>query len=77
VPQAAACGLGSPFTAAEKRLPQHPVVEANDIESYYLSVTHLHALNHTVSAERIQELTEQATAETAEKSITNIVDLRT
>jgi energy-coupling factor transporter ATP-binding protein EcfA2 len=53
------------------------LTDGNDIESYYLSAAHLHALNPTLSAERIQELIEQATAETAQKSIAGVVNLRT
>jgi hypothetical protein len=53
------------------------LTDGNDVESYFVSAPHLHALNPMISGERIQELIEQATAETEEKSIAAIVNRRT
>jgi energy-coupling factor transporter ATP-binding protein EcfA2 len=53
------------------------LTDGNDIESYFLSSEHLHSLNHMASVETIQILIDQATAETAEKSIEDIVNHRT
>jgi energy-coupling factor transporter ATP-binding protein EcfA2 len=49
----------------------------NDLESYFISAAHLHALNPAASVERIQKLIDQATDETEKKSIAAIVNLRT
>lgn len=65
----------------ENRLVDNNVIPLltnnNDIEHYFLSAPHLHALNPIVSAERIQELIDQATRETEQKSVAAIVNLRT
>jgi energy-coupling factor transporter ATP-binding protein EcfA2 len=53
------------------------LTDHNDIESYFLSAAHLHELNPTVSVDRIQQLIDQATIETRDKSIAAIVNLRT
>lgn len=53
------------------------LTDYSDIEAYFISAAHLHELNSTVSAERIQQLIDQATNETSEKSIADIVNLRT
>ena len=49
----------------------------SDIESYFISADHLHALNPGVSAARIQQLIDQATQDTANQSVEAIVNLRT
>ena len=49
----------------------------SDIELYFISADHLHALNPSVSATRIQQLIDQATQETADQSVETIVNLRT
>jgi AAA domain, putative AbiEii toxin, Type IV TA system/AAA ATPase domain len=65
----------------EARLNENKInpllTDSNDIESYFLSAEHLHALNPMVSVERLRELIAQATADTEQKSITAIVNLRT
>jgi hypothetical protein len=65
----------------EDRLNENTIssllTDGNDIESYFISAQHLHALNPTVSAARIQELIEQATTETQSRSLTAVVNLRT
>jgi hypothetical protein len=65
----------------ERRLREAHVnlflTELNDIESYFLNSAHLHALNPGATAERISELLEQATQETAVKSVEAIVNQRT
>jgi energy-coupling factor transporter ATP-binding protein EcfA2 len=53
------------------------LTDGNDIESYFISAAHLHALNPMVSAERIQQLIDQATADTEDQSISAMVNLRT
>jgi energy-coupling factor transporter ATP-binding protein EcfA2 len=53
------------------------LTERNDIESYFLNAAHLHALNPTVTVERIEELLTVATNETADKSVAAIVNQRT
>lgn len=53
------------------------LTEGNDIESTFLNAEHLHSLNLTVSVERIHELIQQATTETADKSYAAIVNQRT
>ena len=49
----------------------------SDIECYFVSAEHLHALNPSVPAARIQELIDQATQDTANQSVEAIVNLRT
>ena len=49
----------------------------SDIESYFISADHLHALNPIATAARIQQLIDQATQETANQSVEAIVNLRT
>jgi len=53
------------------------LTDGNDIESYFISAPHLHALNPMASVERIEQLIEQATADTEQKTIAAIVNLRT
>jgi hypothetical protein len=53
------------------------LTDSNDVESYFVSAAHLHALNPMITVERIQELIEQATAKTEEKSIAAVVNSRT
>jgi hypothetical protein len=53
------------------------LTDGNDIESYFLSADHLHSLNSAVPLATIQGLIDQATQETADKSIAAIVNLRT
>lgn len=53
------------------------VTEVSDVEGYFLNAQHLHYANPSVSAERIQELIEQATLETRDKSVAAIINLRT
>jgi ABC-type Mn2+/Zn2+ transport system ATPase subunit len=52
------------------------LTEGNDIESYFLSAEHLHALNPAISVERMREIIEQATIETKEKSLEAIINMR-
>jgi AAA domain, putative AbiEii toxin, Type IV TA system/AAA ATPase domain len=65
----------------EQRLTQQAIkpllTDHNDIESYFVSAAHLHELNPMASVGRIQELIDQATAETSDKSIAAMVNLRT
>ncbi|SDK00253.1 Predicted ATPase [Bradyrhizobium sp. Rc2d] len=67
--------------AFEHRLTQAGITplltDSNDIESYFLNAEHLHFLNPTMPAVRIQELIELATNELREKSIAAVVNLRT
>jgi hypothetical protein len=49
----------------------------SDIESYFISHDHLHALNPSISAARIRQLIDQATQETTTRSVEVIVNLRT
>ena len=53
------------------------LTEYNDIECYFLNPDHLNALNPAVTRERIAELLQQATDDTANKSIAAIVNQRT
>jgi hypothetical protein len=53
------------------------LTERNDIEGYFLNAAHLHALNPTITVERIEELLTVATTETADKSVAAIVNQRT
>ncbi len=53
------------------------LTERNDVESYFLNAEHLHALNPSVSLDRVRELLLQATVETAAKSLAAIVNQRT
>jgi hypothetical protein len=53
------------------------LTDGNDIESYFISAAHLHALKSIASAEQIQQLIDQATADTEQKSIEVMVNLRT
>lgn len=53
------------------------LTELNDVETCFLNPEHIHALNPTVTLERIRELLHQATAETADKSVEAIVNQRT
>ena len=56
----------------------HPfITDGSDVESYFLSAPHLHALNPAVAAQRIQELIDQATADVAAKSIEALINQRT
>lgn len=65
----------------ERRLTQNGIVplltERNDVESYFISAEHLHDLNPEVALERIRQMIDQATEETAAKSLAAIVNLRT
>jgi hypothetical protein len=67
--------------AFEHRLNQTGITplltDSNDVESYFLNADHLHFLNPTISAARIQELIDGATNELRTKSIAAIVNLRT
>lgn len=53
------------------------ITEFSDVEGCFLNAMHIHVLNPAISIERIQALIDQATAETSEKSISAIVNLRT
>jgi energy-coupling factor transporter ATP-binding protein EcfA2 len=53
------------------------ITNASDVESYFLNCDHLHALNPTVPSVRIEELIDQATQETATRSIEAIINQRT
>jgi energy-coupling factor transporter ATP-binding protein EcfA2 len=53
------------------------LTEGNDIESYFLNAEHLHILNPSIAVTQIQELIDQATRETADKSFEAIVNQRT
>jgi len=53
------------------------LTESNDIEGYFLNAEHLHALNPAVPIARIRELVQQATEETADKSVEALVNQRT
>ena len=65
----------------EKRLSKAKmfpfITDRSDVECYFLNANHLHTLNPTVAAERIQQLIDQATQETASKSIEAIINQRT
>jgi energy-coupling factor transporter ATP-binding protein EcfA2 len=53
------------------------LTEWSDVESYFLNAAHLSALNPTIAQERIEELLQQATTETADQSVMAIVNQRT
>jgi hypothetical protein len=53
------------------------LTDYSDIEAYFISAAHLHELNPIILVERMQELINQATDETSERSIAAIVNLRT
>lgn len=53
------------------------LTEHSDVEGYFLNRDHLSFLNPGVAAQRVQEIIDQATNETREKSIEAIVNLRT
>jgi predicted ATPase len=65
----------------EKRLNDVSIspllTDLNDVESSFINAAHLNALNPAVAVVRIQELIDQATAETADKSVEAIVNQRT
>jgi hypothetical protein len=65
----------------EKRLRQNQIepllTDGNDIESYFISAMHLHELNPMLSVEQIEKLIQQATADTAQKSIADLINFRT
>jgi energy-coupling factor transporter ATP-binding protein EcfA2 len=70
-----ACEAFSQKLSAAKIVPF--LTELSDIESYFLDSAHLHALNPSVPRERIEELLQEATEQTAEKSVAAIVNQRT
>lgn len=71
-------GAGNAFVNRLNQAGVGPfLTEHNDIEGYFLSADHLHALNPTVTVERVQQLIDQATAETADRSVTAIINQRT
>jgi hypothetical protein len=49
----------------------------NDLESYFISADHLHALNPRIPITRIRELIEQATQEAATESVEAMINIRT
>lgn len=53
------------------------LTQFSDIEGYFINAEHLHMLNTDVSAARIQELIDQATAASVNDSIAAIVNQRT
>jgi ABC-type phosphate transport system ATPase subunit len=53
------------------------LTDGNDLESYFISAAHLHALNSIATVERIQQLIDQATADTEQKSLAVMVNSRT
>jgi energy-coupling factor transporter ATP-binding protein EcfA2 len=53
------------------------LTDCSDVEGYFLNPDHLHALNPGVTRERIEELLQQATNDTADKSVAAIVNQRT
>jgi AAA ATPase domain len=53
------------------------LTESNDIECYFINADHISTLNPAVTVARARELIDQATAETRDKSIESIVNLRT
>jgi hypothetical protein len=56
----------------------HPFLTAcSDIEGYFLNAEHLHALNPTISVERLRELIDLAISDTHEGSLEAIINLRT
>ena len=56
----------------------HPFLTAlSDIEGYFLNAEHLHALNPAVPVERLRALLEQSIAETQQRSLEAIINLRT
>jgi energy-coupling factor transporter ATP-binding protein EcfA2 len=65
----------------ERRLKDNCIepllTDGNDIESYFISAAHLNELNPMASVNRIEQLIEQATAETEQESMADIVNLRT
>jgi len=67
--------------AFEKRLNDvsiNPLLtDSNDVECSFLNAAHLSNLNPSITIERVKELIDQATAETADKSIEAIVNQRT
>jgi predicted ATPase len=53
------------------------VTDGSDIEGYFLNAAHLHSLNPSATIARIQGLIDQATGDTATKSIEAIINQRT
>ena len=53
------------------------ITEGNDIEWYFINADHLSTLNPALSVPRAQQLIDQATEETRDKSLEAIVNLRT
>ena len=53
------------------------ITDGNDIECYFINADHLSSLNPALTVPRAQEIIDQATAETKDKSIEAIVNLRT
>lgn len=49
----------------------------SDVEGYFIDANHLSYLNPAVSVKRVQEIIEQATIDTRDKSIEALVNLRT
>jgi hypothetical protein len=72
---------GDSVTSFERRLIEADVIplvtDGSDVESYFISANHLHALNPMLSVDRIQALIDQATEDTSDKTIAAIVNLRT
>lgn len=66
------------FAKALRDAGLHPfLTDQNDVEGYFIDAAHLHHANPAVPETRIQELIDEATAETREQSIRAIVNLRT
>jgi hypothetical protein len=65
----------------EQRLSEADIhsllTDSNDIECYFVNAAHLHAANPAVTVARVQELIDLATAETTNRSIEALVNLRT
>lgn len=49
----------------------------SDVENYFLHAQHIATLNPEISLERVQELIDQATAVTRDKSIAKLINIRT
>jgi energy-coupling factor transporter ATP-binding protein EcfA2 len=68
-------------TEFDRRLTEASVfpllTDCSDVEGYFLNAQHLHALNPAVPVDRIESLIQQATSDTAAKSVAAIVTQRT
>lgn len=61
-----------------KQIDAHPFITAtSDVEGYFLNAAHIAELNPTITQERVQQLIDQATEATKDKSIEALINIRT